>query len=105
MNAPATLGMNVADYERMMAYDANYRMEEEARRVIMAHPVNNAYNTVIGVDIVTNKPVIQQEYFEEQLKDCMKMMQRRFPEITQKKRFIMKTITPWKSKYGYDPSM
>ena len=96
MNDPANFGMSVADYERMMAYIRKEDMENEARRMIAAHPVNNAYNTVIGVDL--------HKTFEEQLKACMKIMQQRFPEITQRKKFIMKTITPYKSKYGYDPS-
>jgi hypothetical protein len=102
MNAPATLGMSVADYDRMMAYIRKDDMENEARRVITAHPVNNAYNTVIGVDM-QDRPVIQEEYFEEQLKACMRMMKQRFPDITQRKRFIMKTITPPKPYYD-DPS-
>jgi hypothetical protein len=86
-------------FQSLIAFDRLYRMEEDARTMITAHPVNNAYNTVIGVD-TQNRPVIQEEYFEEQLKDCMKMMQRLFPEITQRKRFIMKTITPPKPYYG-----
>jgi len=91
--------MSEQDYERMIAFDRKYRMENEAKRIIEEHPVNAAYNTIVGVD-EQNRPVIQEEYFEEQLKQCMKMMQRRFPEITQRKRFIMKTITPPKPYYG-----
>jgi hypothetical protein len=91
-------------FQSLLAFDRRYRMEEDARIMITAHPVNNAYNTVIGVDL-QDRPVIQEEYFEEQLKACMRMMKQQFPDITQRKRFIIKTITPWKSKYGYDPSM
>jgi hypothetical protein len=90
-------------FQSLLAFDRRYRMEEDARIMITAHPVNNAYNTVIGVDIATDEPVIQEEYFEEQLKACIRMMKQQFPDITQRKRFIIKTITPPKP-YHDDPS-
>jgi hypothetical protein len=99
MEAQRPNGMSEQDYERMIAYDTKHRMEEEAKRVIAAHPVYNAYNTVIGVDLY-DKPVIQEEYFEEMMVLCIKMMKHQFPEIIQRKKFIMKVITPPKPYYG-----
>ena len=86
------LGISEEDAINLIEFDRKYRMEEEAKRSILEHPVNYVYNTVT-----------EQESFNQHLNNCIKMVQQNYPEIKQRKKFIMKIITQPK-QYYLDPS-